>query len=60
MPNKDGTGPAGKGCGTGRGRGPCGCGRAFGRRNQDLTKEEQKKVLVAHKEEIEHRIKELE
>lgn len=34
MPNRDGTGPWGKGAGTGWGRGPCGCGRQRGWRNR--------------------------
>ncbi len=73
MPGMDKMGPEGKGPMTGRGLGPCGRGlafrRGFGRRMmarsvhraQDisLTKEEQRKVLEAQKEEIEERLNEL-
>ncbi len=59
MPGGDGTGP--------RGNGPL-TGRALGHRHGwrrephflTLSKEEQKKRLEAHKEEIEKRLKELE
>lgn len=74
MPGGDKTGPEGLGSLTGRGRGPCGkelgFGRGFGRgygyrrfwRTQpvELSKEEQKKILEAEKQEIEKRLKELE
>jgi len=72
MPNRDGTGPFGKGSGTGKGRGPCGCGMKRGGRrfsdteNAKLTKDEQKKILEAEikeidaeKQQIEKRLKEL-
>ena len=72
MPNRDGTGPFGKGPGSGRGRGPCGCGMKRGGRmfsdteNAKLTKDEQKKILEAEikeigaeKQQIEKRLKEL-
>ena len=61
-----GLGPCGRGLargrGFGRGRG-LGLGRGFGfglREPVDLSKEEQKKILEAHKKEIEKRLKELE
>ena len=71
MPGQDGTGPAGQGPLTGRGLGPCGggmrrgcCGRGFGRgfgygRQVSFTKDEEKKILEAEKQEIENRLKEL-
>ncbi|MFC1755694.1 DUF5320 domain-containing protein [Thermoproteota archaeon] len=41
MPQKDGTGPEGKGPGTGRGLGPCGKGRRRGFRGRcRMIKEE--------------------
>lgn len=54
MPGFDGTGPFGTGS-VGRGRGPC-CG-GYG---WTMTKEDQKKVLEAEKEQIEKKLKELE
>ena len=75
MPAKDKTGPAGQGAQTGRGLGLCGGGQArmmgFGRgfgkcfqgfRQQErieLTKDEQRKILEAEKQEIEIKLKEL-
>jgi hypothetical protein len=75
MPNQDKTGPLGQGAMTGRGLGPCGngiprfqrAGRGFGRgfcfragyAPITLTKEEEKKMLEAEKQEIEKRLKEL-
>lgn len=60
MPGFDGTGPTGRGPISGRGLGPCRGsnkrGRFFAR---SLTKEEEKKVLEAEKEEINKRLKEL-
>ncbi|MBW2971216.1 DUF5320 domain-containing protein [Candidatus Woesearchaeota archaeon] len=67
MPGIDGTGPKFQGPMTGRGMGPCGCGmahgspfrrghaRGFGFRYFEpaLTQEDQKKVLEAHKKQIE-------
>ena len=69
MPGQDGTGPMGEGPMTGRGLGLCGGSRAwrrtFGRgagwrrSGISLTKEEQKKILEAEKQEIDKRIEEL-
>lgn len=71
MPGQDGTGPRGQGALTGRGFGPCGLRRGFCRgfglrRQVDLTKEEEKKILKAEleeinleKQEIEKRLKEI-
>lgn len=61
MPNRDGTGPRGMGQLTGRGLGPCGGGmrRGFGCRWNNLTREEEKKMLELEKEAIEKRLKEL-
>lgn len=62
MPYKDGTGPEGRGPLTGRGFGPC--GRGFGRKMgfrrfagygfgyQRITKEEEKEMLKAAKEDL--------
>jgi len=65
MPRYDGTGPTGGGPQTGRGFGPC--SRGFrrgpgyaGMMSVALSKEEQKKILEAEKQEIEKRLKELE
>jgi len=75
MPGQDGSGPRGEGPLSGRGLGPCGrglargrgfgrglgIGRGFGWREPvELSKEEQKKILEAEKQEIEKRLKELE
>ncbi|MBW2991270.1 DUF5320 domain-containing protein [Candidatus Woesearchaeota archaeon] len=73
MPGRDGSGPQGEGPSSGRGLGPCGrglarrrgfgrgLGRGFGlRESVELSKEEQKKILEAEKQEIEKRLKELE
>ena len=58
MPNRDGTGPSN---GAGRGLGPCGKGmrRGLGCRWNNLSKEEEKKMLENQKEAIEKRLKEL-
>ncbi len=58
MPNFDGNGPMGKRC-MGRGLGSCGKGMVRGRGYIDLSKDDQKKVLEAEKEQIEKRLKEL-
>lgn len=73
MPNMDGTGPNGQGPLTGRGAGKCvenrpGRGRGMGFRCYSrgqgayvsLSKEEQKKILLEEKKDIENRLKELE
>jgi len=75
MPNKDGTGPLGRGPLTGRGFGPCGCGmrRGFGRgfakfgfgcrviteKEEKEALKEELKYLDEEKKEIEARLKEL-
>lgn len=76
MPGKDKTGPLGEGPATGRGLGPCGrlsarrygLGSGRGRLYKgfapentiDLSRDEQKRILEAEKQEIEKRLKELE
>ena len=75
MPKMDGTGPQGQGAMTGRGFGPCGSGffrgccrglgRGFGRglgcrRQVNLTKADEKKILEAELEEIETEKQEIE
>ena len=63
MPNRDGTGPLGRGPLTGRGFGPCGRGlrRGFGCAPVPvpLSKEEQIRVLEEQKKDIEARLREL-
>lgn len=75
MPRMDGTGPLGQGPRTGRGWGNCpgiggsgyGFGRGFGRfcsgcpfwNNQQITKEDQRKLLEEEKKAIEKEIAEL-
>ncbi|MBW2996926.1 DUF134 domain-containing protein [Candidatus Woesearchaeota archaeon] len=72
MPGRDRTGPQGQGPRTGRGQGPCGRGRGVGRGQgrgfgwrrtadvQQLTKEEEKRLLEEERQEIEKRLKEIE
>ena len=65
MPGYDGTGPQGYGSKTGRGFGPCrrGLRRGPGYAGMvpvALSKEEQRKILEAEKQEIEKKLKELE
>jgi len=70
MPGFDGTGPRGYGQVTGRGFGPCGTGRkfcfgrgsGFGLRYLEpvaLSKEEERKILKAEKEELEKELEEV-
>jgi len=64
MPAGDQTGPQGLGPLTGRGLGPCRRGfRNFWRKQEyhlvGLSKDEQKKILEAEKQEIDKKLKEL-
>ena len=74
MPGRNGSGPRGEGSLSGRGLGPCGrglargrglgrglgLGRGYGWREPvELSKEEEKKILEAEKQEIEKRLKEM-
>ena len=63
MPNRNGTGPNGRGPMTGRGLGRCsgrGRGRTFNSISTNLTKTEEIEMLKKEKENIEKRMKELE